>query len=474
MREDIPYTPEEVNKIKNESDSTFLKQSFDLDSNKGNFRIAEHLVKTYHIKTIGEREREIYIYEDGIYQPGINFIRKWLHFLLEERCKTHTKKEILEKVKDLTAVDRALFTVESNFINLNNGVLDLEKLTLLPHNPAHLFFSKIPVDYKPQAECPNIKKFLSEILDNESIQTFQEFIGFGLYRRYFIKKALILVGERNTGKTTLLKIISSLFGAPNVSGVSLQKITSDKFSAAHLYQKHINTFDDLSFKDINDTGAFKIATGGGSITAEYKFGNQFQFENYAKLIFACNKIPDVKDTEDDAYFSRWIVLRFNREVEKVDNFLIDKLTTPEELSGLLNFAIEGLKRLLKNEAFSYQKEPDEIKDEMMRSGSSVASFVATCLCSDSNSWVSKDDLYSAFCEYAIENQLTVITKVHFGKKIAQYASYILDGKKTIGKKQETGWRNVKIKNSKSVIDDLWPSDLKEEGVSTDSMDFNNL
>ena len=65
-------------------------------------------------------------------------------------------------------------------------------------------------------------------------------------------------------------------------GGGAAKIATDKFSSAHLYQKHINSFDDLSSRDVNDTGTFKIVTGGGSITAEYKFGSQFQFENYAK------------------------------------------------------------------------------------------------------------------------------------------------------------------------------------------------
>lgn len=412
----------------------------------GGYKIAEFLVGRYKIKTIGNREREVYIYQDGVYVLGLNFIRKWLHSLLKEACKTHTKNEIIEKIKDLSATDREEFVVDERYINLNNGVFDLVENKLLPHSHKFPFLHKIPVDYIPKADCPNIKRFLNEILDEQTILTIQEFIGFGLYRRYFIKKALILVGEPNTGKTTLLRVITSLFGKENMSGVSLQKISSDKFSSAHLYQKHINSFDDLSLRDINDTGAFKIVTGGGSITAEYKFGSQFQFENYAKLIFACNRIPDVKESDDEAYFSRWIIAKFNREVEKVDNFLIDKLTTPEEMSGFLNFAIEGLQRLLNEQAFSYRKTPEETKEEMMQSGSSLSGFVATQLKKEPEHWLSKDELYEAFKKYAIENKTLILTKTNFGKKIRQSAPYIDDGKKTINGKQVTGWRNVAFSN----------------------------
>ncbi len=467
-------TPEEMEENK-AADLTELKQSFDLDRDKGNLKIANFLVEKYHIKTVGEREREIYIYENGVYRPGTSFILKWLHSLLLEKCKTHVKKEILEKIKDISFVDRASFTVDINFINLCNGVLDLKTLTLLPHDPKYLFFNIIQVNYLPDTDCPQIKQFLEEILDEEAIQTMQEFIGFGLYRQYFIKKALILVGERDTGKTTLLRVLERFFGKANVSGVSLQKITSDKFSAAHLYHKHLNSFDDLSFKDINDTGAFKIATGGGSITAEYKFGNQFQFENYAKLVFACNKIPDVKETDDEAYFSRWIIARFDKKVEKVDKFLMDKLTTPEELSGLLIFALEGLKRLLEKGNFTYQKNPNEIKAEMMQSGSPVAAFAATAIQKNLDSWVSKNQLYSAFRRYTAESELTALTMPNFGKKITHYARYISDGKKLIGGKQVTGWWNVKINspyNDPEINDEL--GDFDTETTDEEILDIRDF
>jgi len=421
-----------------------LKHHFDIDKDEGGYKIAKYLVERYSIRTIGEREREMFMYDRGVYVPGNNFIRKWLHDLLEVKCKTHTRNEILEKVKDLSMTDRNTFTVDKNFINLENGVFDLQKYELTPHNPIRLFLNKIPTSYVSEVDCPAIKKFLHEILDNESIKVIQEFVGFGLYRQYFIKKALILVGEPNTGKTTLLRIIHSLFGKDNRAGVSLQKITTDKFSAAELYHRHINTFDDLSFKDINDTGAFKIVTGGGSITAEHKFKSPFQFENYAKLIYACNKIPDVKMMDDDAYFSRWIIVRFNKQVEKVDNFLVEKLTTSEEMTGLLNFALEGLRRLLLQRAFSYPMGPEEIKLEMMRSSPSLASFVSTCLVKDPDSWVSKDDLYFAFKQYAMEHNIVVLTKENLGKKLQGVAPYIDPAKKTVNGKQVTGWHNVKI------------------------------
>ena len=149
--------------------------------------------------------------------------------------------------------------------------------------------------------------------------------------------------------------------------------------------------------------------------------------------------------DDDAYFSRWIVVRFGRQIEKTDNFLIDKLTTTKETPGLLNFALVGLGRLLNQGVFSYQKSPDETKNEMMKSGSSIAIFVSTYLVKEPGAWVSTEALYLAYKTYATQNGLAVLGKIEFGRKIKVLAPYITKNKGPLHNgKQPTGWSNVKI------------------------------
>jgi putative DNA primase/helicase len=417
---------------------------------KASYDIATFLMRKHNVKSIGgEKVREVYVYKDGVYVDGANILRYELRELLEELCTTYYTKEIIEAMKDRTSMRRSEFKADVNLLNLNNGIFDIKTRKLLPHEPQYLFFTKLPVDYKEGADCPNTKKFLSDTLEDEAIPIIQEWLGFGLYRSYFIKKASIYVGEADTGKTTLIKLFKALFGLTNVSGVSLQKISSDKFATAYFHNKHINIYDDLQYKDIKDNGNFKMITGGDSIPGEYKFGNQFLFENYAKLMFACNKIPDVKDANDDAYFDRWIVVRFNNVVDKtqIDPFLVEKLTTPDELSGLLNFALEGLGRLLQNKRFSYEKDADEIKAEMQRSGSPIASFAYDCLMEVVKEWTTKEQAYAAYAQYARSHKLPILTMQKVGRDLPKYAPYVSEGKPVDPKqnKQVTAWMNVRLK-----------------------------
>src|SRR3989304_462432 len=217
-----------------------LKGLFIKNKPEGRHAIAQYLVQEYCIKTMDTRERNTYIFRGGYYVPAINFLKGEVEEILGSLSGGNTKNEIISKAQDMTLVERDIFNPPTNLINLKNGVFNITTKELLSHSPDYNFLTQIPVEYKPEADCPAIKKFLGEVLYPEDIPVMQEFLGFTLIRRYFIKKAVILCGERDTGKTTLLNIIEAFIGKDNISGVSLQKIGSDKFATAALYQKYLN------------------------------------------------------------------------------------------------------------------------------------------------------------------------------------------------------------------------------------------
>ncbi len=434
-------------------DAEFSDAPFDSFFNKEGkvipYPVAMYLIEKRYAKTVSGVKRELYVYKDGIYVFGDDILKKDIRVLTKSASTNHHVREIMELIKDLTVVDRETFTVKVNFINLNNGVYDLLTGELLSHDPQYYFFTKVPIDFVPDAQCPTIKRYLSDVLDEDQTRVVLEWFGYALYREYFIKKALILVGEGDTGKTTLINLLYAFIGEKNVSGVSLQKLTYERFSASALEHKHLNVYDDLSAKDIQDNGVFKIATGGGVISGEKKFKDHYMFKNYAKHTFACNTIPDVKNATDDAYFLRWIVITFNKIIEddKKDKQLIHKMTTPEELSGLLNLALEGLRQLLKDQKFSYEKETHEIKTEMMRSASSIARFAGDCLEEATGEWISKEDTYFAYASFCSENKIPATSTKTFGSRLPMCAPYIAEfkPKDPKGAKQVTAWRNVRLK-----------------------------
>lgn len=437
--------------LSNQVDENELRQTFIKNKAEGTYRIAEYLVKKFDIITIGEKEYEMFVYRDGVYFQAVNeIIYPEIQRILGPLVTQSAKLETFNKIASATIKPRSVFTSASlDLIPLANGVYDRLTHELLPHDPKYRFTYQLPITYDSASLCPRIDRFLTDVLGEEQRLTVEEWLGYYFYRTYMFKKAIIFVGEGDTGKTTLLEVVDFLLGKENISSVSLQKMTSDKFAAAHLFEKHGNLVDELSAKDISDTGNFKIATGGGSISGEYKFGNQFSFNNFSKLTFACNKIPDVKDFDDDAYFNRWMVIRFDRTIEKkIPNF-ISSLRTDKERSGLFNLAMKGLDRLLEQGKFSYNKDAMDTKREMMRSGSSIAMFAAEMLEQESGNEVTKEFLYDKYTEFCSERGIAVETSKMLGTKLPFYVPYISEGHVSVGLSAKgirpRGWRNVRIK-----------------------------
>ena len=410
-------------------------------------KFTEYLLINFNFKTIyGMKSENIYFFEDGIWKPkGRKIIKTEAERVLGEWCKNYLIQEVVEKVKRQTAIDIEDFNqIPDGLVCLENCVLDLNKNKVLNHSPEHFFKTKLPITHDPKAECPAIEKFFSEVLYPEDIPLIQEWFGYHLYNSYFEKKAVILFGDTDTGKTICLNLLNRFIGERNRTGLSLQKITIGKsFDIMHLKDKYANTYDDLSSKDLSDNGGFKIATGGGSISGEQKFGDHIEFKTFAKLTFATNKIPPVKDIDDNAYYKRWLPIAFDNQIKEKDQnkTIIQDLTTQEELSGVLNWAIKGLIRLRKNNKFSFNKSIQEVKAIMQRSSHPLAMFSQDCLSLEPGHKISKEDMFEVYSKWCLNQSNSPSTKDQIGKQLSRFMPGILASSNG----RERYWLNAKIK-----------------------------
>jgi len=433
-RDELNNSLKNEEKLPDSSDFIYLdkneNEKVDID------KVAKYIIEKYELKTIyGLREEIIYAYDNGIWESkGRGLIKSEIEKLLNNYSKNNVVNEILEKVKRMTAEAKEIFDIEPEFKRcLKNGVLDfknIENICLLPHSKEYHFKFKIPIDYNPEAKCPNCLQFINDTFYPEDVPQFQEWIGHHLPKRYMFKKAVIIHGPINTGKSVLVNLMSNFLGINNISGVSLQKISKDKgFDIIALKDKVANIVDDLSSNDLSNAGGFKMAVGDGFITGEEKFGDHFRFRNSAKNTFTCNQIPSLDDINDWAFYSRFLVWIMDNivEEEEKDPYLIDKLTTPEEISGLLNWAIEGYKRLVKQNKFSNEKKPEEIKDLMVRNSSPLAQFAKEILIKEEGNKISKEIMYRVYCEYCEKHnpQLSPCSKEQLGRQLTRFAPFAL-------------------------------------------------
>ncbi len=405
-------------------------------------RMADKIKESFIFKTMMDND-EIYVYQNGVYKPKAeSIIKKMCNDLLGDHYNTHRGNETVGFIQASTYTERV--EPDMNLINLSNGIYNIKTGLLLPHDPEIFMLTQHPFDYEPGADCPTIKTFISEVVREEDIDTIQELFGYCLWKKYHIQKAFVFLGEGNNGKSTLLELLKAFIGVENVSGISLQDLEG-RFTPASLYGKLANIYADLSDRSLKQTGKFKMVTGGDNIGAEQKFKDFFNFVNYAKLIYSANKLPECDD-DTTAFFRRWIFVSCPNSFEpgKCDPDILEKLTTDSELSGLFNWALVGLRRLLKNKMFSSSKTTEETRRLYIQMSSPVVAFVESEMEFEVNAAISKDEIYSRFVKYCNKTGLPTVPSNIFAMRIKQKYPTVSISRKLINAERINCWIGMKL------------------------------
>ncbi|HFD2039836.1 TPA: phage/plasmid primase, P4 family [Clostridium perfringens] len=408
------------------------------------FVLAKHLSETRDVYYGGE---SFLIYENGVYnisgekEAG----RIIMDYMLPNYCIMASIRDCRDQWDILVSKDFDDFNRNPYLVNVRNGLLDIRDMSFKEHTPSYLSTVQLNVEYNPQVDCPQFKKFLNEVLDCKLIPLVQEIVGYLLTTNTASQKAFVFWGPARTGKSTLLWVVEYLLlGKKNVSNIPWQEI-GDKFKTAELLGKLANVFSDLPSKSIDDTGIFKVVTGEDYLMAEKKNKNPFKFKPFARLVFSCNELPRNYVDRTEGFYRRLIIVPFSRQIDKskIDKSL--KYKFQREKEGILNWALEGLKRLYENNfEFSENELTDGVKKEYKRENNNVISFVEECCELDGLFSCSRIELYEAYKEFCVEAGLKALSQIKFNKE--------LEGNFNITRSRNRklrSWNGVRIK-----LDDL--------------------
>ena len=242
-----------------------------------------------------------------------------------------------------------------------------------------------------------------------------ELIGYCLLKDSKFEKAFMFSGFGRNGKTKTMELIKTFLGVDNCSSLSLSQFNDNSFESSELQGKMVNLSGDLSYTELKKTGVLKMLIGRDSISANRKFLKTLHFVNYAKLVFSCNELPKIYDMSD-GFWTKWILLDFpykfiaqkemdnlpqkervNKKIINVD--IIKELTTPEELSGLLNEVLNSLSDLLLKKEFSDSKGTKETKDLWIRKSDSFMAFCMDRIIQNDDGRTSKEALRKEYQKY---------------------------------------------------------------------------
>lgn len=392
--------------------------------------IVNEFLKNNNVKTtINDNASEMWVYVDGIYLPhGRTHVKAFTAAVMREHYTSHIANAVIAKVETRTLIrEEEFFTnIHPNLLPVQNGILNVFDLSVEPYDPNKIFFAKLSAAFDPERSCLKWVKFLESVVEKpEDVLTLQEFVGYCLYKENKYKKSLLLIGDGDNGKSVFLNVLTELLSPANVSHLNLATINGNGFERESLFGKLANINADIGKAQLEETEEFKKVATGDHIEIQRKFRSSLRCKPFSKLIFAANQVPGTDD-KTDGFFTRWLPIvfpntfrdgseyelmteeeRIKNHVFKANRELESELKDCDELSGILNWALDGLKRLVKNKGFSGAGSVAQVKRTWYSKSESMVLFMAECLehTGSDEDWITAADLSQAYNKWCAETKL---------------------------------------------------------------------
>lgn len=421
-------------------------------------------------------EERLFTFNGTHYEPGSGLlVKSWLEAKVEptDPLRTNHYNEFLHKVKVLGAL--SLRTQEELFeksirgkLNCRNGILDIAKGELTSHTPNIGFQYALDYDYEPGQASEAFLDWLSVVTEDrtELMETILDVLAYCLWPTYDDHLFVYLVGEGGNGKSTLLRIVEELVGRQNLSSVSMQQLTNNRFAPAALEGKLVNLSAESSGAAISSEqlNVVKTLSSGDTLQVERKGENGYSFRNKAKLIFSANKVPRFAET-GASIKRRLIVIPFDHVIKSPDWGIEAKLVSevPKILSMLVKRIQENLirnhGRFVVNRG---GRVTEEAQDKFLTAGSTAIEWARenldTSVEFDEDETVEKQEAYGAYVAWCAENgyqhpdnrrKFTTILENNFVTK-----GTIMSDLKRVGGKVTRVFRKTKWKREEAYVESI--------------------
>ncbi len=324
------------------------------------------------------------------------------------------KDELYKQFLAVAYLPKPETTNKAVLVNFQNATGEITKdgIKLRPFSRADFLTYQLSFAYDAAAAYEKWQSFLDEVLperdkdgnvidEGKSRQkVLAEYIAY-IFTSLKLEKTLILFGTGANGKSVFFEVIYALLGKENISNYSLESL-GDQYYRAMLANKLLNYSSEISNR--LQAEKFKQLTSGEPIEARLPYGQPMTLTNYAKLAFNTNELPkDVEHTE--AFFRRFLIIPFDVTVpeEKRNPNLANEIIEAE-LSGVFNWILEGLNRLLQQGKFSKCDAAQKAVESYRVESDSVAMFVDEYGYQKSaDGYESLKDLYSSYKNFCFDN-----------------------------------------------------------------------
>lgn len=385
---------------------------------------------------------DIYYFNGQIFVPdGERIINNVLCDAGGDLATIKNKRETTTRLHDILLDCPVVFDPDPYILGVENGVVDLRTGEFREYKPEDLITDQINVSYDPNATCPKFINFIKEVAPNETDQAMlvDWFAIHGI--KIMFPYVMFLNGLGRNGKGIYERILKRFYGEESFSNMPLEELNvkNNRFAGIGLYRKRGQIVseageDNKKGKRTIPTNYLKNATGDGLIDTDQKNKGRIQFKPYYKATIDSNDMPIIEDTSKgwmERFCKADLPYQYvddpdpeNHPMErKKDPKLFEKLTTDEELSGILNLVIERTIQI--SQSMTITRRPgDEMFREYVQQSNSVITFIEK-FCDYQEMGDSRNNIYFDIVYKAYETwcNLLVCDKVddrRFGAAIKKF------------------------------------------------------
>ena len=339
----------------------------------------------------------------------------------------------------------------SYLLGVANGVINLRAGGLRVETKEEYITKQAPVVFNPTATCPRWFKFLSQAMDGdkEMINYLKRIVGYSLTGDTKEQVLFFLFGHGANGKSVFVNTIQDLLGdyamqTPVSTLMTRGKGGINNDVARMRGARFVATTETEEGSKFNES-EIKLLTGGDTITCRFLRQEFFEYRPEFKIWISGNHKPVPGDGH--GIWRRLILIPFEVIVDEANQDKELHLKLKEELSGILNWAIEGCLEWQEEGLKTPQKILDAISEYKSEMDRVLTWMDERCQSKPRAGAETKaSSLYKSYRKWAIDNGEWAMSQRIFSNKLSE------KGFKKIRKGQGQFYQGISI--SPEYIDDF--------------------
>lgn len=294
------------------------------------------------------------------------------------------------------------------YVSMRNGLFRWTTRTMVPHTPALFTTYSLPYEYQPEAEAPVWDAFLTDVFehDHNARLALQEFAGYVVSGRTHMHKGLLIIGPTRAGKGVIERVLKNLVGVQNAATPNLDSLGSDSGPAA-LIGKPLAVIGDA--RAVQPSRSSRVTElllniiGEDGVSLFRKYESNWDGQLPTRFVLASNEVPRFADASG-AVVGRFISMRLVKSYKGREDKTLDK-RLEGEMPGILNWALDGLKRLEQQGHFTEPDTMKEMTEHLEGLASPVSQFIADCLevTAERTDMVPRSEVYRAWKNWHEDN-----------------------------------------------------------------------